>query len=84
MFVYPDVPPKVLEALKAATVAVIIGHVGPDGDCIHSQIAMQKLLQRLGCEAHLVNAGPFQRKEIRSYEKRFSAHISQELYDRNP
>lgn len=84
MFVYPEVPSKVLEAIRNATVAIVVGHVGPDGDCIHSQIAAQKLLQKLGVEAHLVNAGPFARKEIKHYEPLFAPHVDKQLYERSP
>lgn len=84
MFTYPEVSPWILEAIRSCSVAVVVGHVGPDGDCIHSQIAMQKLLQRLGVEVHLVNAGPFARKEIKQYEMLFAPHVEKQLYERNP
>lgn len=84
MFTYPEVSPAIIDEIKSCSVAVVVGHVGPDGDCIHSQIAMQKLLQRLGVEVHLVNAGPFARKEIKQYEPLFAPHVDKQLYDRNP
>lgn len=84
MFTYPEVSLHILETIRSCSVAVVVGHVGPDGDCIHSQIAMQKLLQRLGVEVHLVNAGPFARKEIKQYEPLFAPHVEKQLYDRNP
>jgi phosphoesterase RecJ-like protein len=84
MFTYPDVPPAIIDEIKSCSVAIVVGHVGPDGDCIHSQIATQKLLQRLGVEVHLVNAGPFARKEIKQYEPLFAPHVDKQLYDRNP
>ena len=84
MFVYPEVSPAIIEEIKGRSAAVVIGHVGPDGDCIHSQIAMQKLLQRLGLEVHIVNAGPFARKEIKQFEPLFAPHVDQQLRDRNP
>lgn len=84
MFTYPEVSPAIIDEIKSCSVAVVVGHVAPDGDCIHSQIAAQKLLQRLGVEVHLVNAGPFARKEIKQYEPLFAPHIDKQLYDRNP
>lgn len=84
MFTYPEVSPTIVDAIRSCSVAVVVGHVGPDGDCIHSQIAMQKLLQRLGVEVHLVNAGPFARKEIKRYEPLFAPHVDAELVKRNP
>jgi phosphoesterase RecJ-like protein len=84
VFVYPPVPEHILDEIRSCTVAVVIGHIGPDGDCIHSQIAMQKMLQSLGVEAHLVNAGPFNRKEISQYEPLFASHVDKQLKERNP
>ncbi len=84
MFTYPEVSTEIIEEIKSRSVAIVIGHVGPDGDCIHSQIAMQKLLQRLGLEVHLVNAGPFSRKEIKQYEPLFAPHVDTQLHAKNP
>ena len=84
MFVYPEVPVHVVKAIRSATVAIVVGHVNPDGDCIHSQIAAQKLLQQLGTEVHLVNAGPFSRKEIKRFEPLFAPHVDIQLKERNP
>jgi len=84
MFVYPVVPQEILDAIHSCSVAVVVGHVGPDGDCIHSQIAMQQLLVKLGVEAHLVNAGPFARKEIKKYEDMFAPHVDAQIRARNP
>lgn len=84
MFTYPEVPPVIIDKIKSCSVAVVVGHVAPDGDCIHSQIAMQKLLKGLGVEVHLISAGPFARKEIKHYEPLFAPHLDKQLYDRNP
>lgn len=84
MFTYPEVPPAIIDEIKSCSVAIVVGHIAPDGDCIHSQIATQKLLQRLGVEVHLVNAGPFARKEIKQYDPLFAPHVEKQLYDRNP
>jgi phosphoesterase RecJ-like protein len=84
MFTYPEVSPHILDTIRSCSLAIVVGHVGPDGDCIHSQIAMQKLLQRLGVEVHLVNAGPFSRKEIKQYEPLFAPHVDKQLRERNP
>ncbi|HHU88289.1 MAG: DHH family phosphoesterase [Sphaerochaetaceae bacterium] len=84
MYIYPEIPQEILETIRSCTTAVVIGHVGPDGDCVHSQIATQKLLQKMGVEAHLVNTGPFQRKEIREYEPLFAPHIGPQLKAKKP
>lgn len=84
MFIYPEIPQEILETIRSCTTAVVIGHVSPDGDCVHSQIAAQKMLQKMGVEAHLVNTGPFQRKEIREYEPLFAPHIDPQLKAKDP
>jgi bifunctional oligoribonuclease and PAP phosphatase NrnA len=84
MFIYPEVPTEIIETIRSCTTAIVVGHIGPDGDCIHSQIAMQKLLQRLGVEVHLVNAGPFARKEIKKYDPLFAPHVDEQLLARKP
>ncbi|NCB01641.1 MAG: recombinase RecJ [Spirochaetia bacterium] len=84
MFEYPEVEPNVLSAIHDASVAIVVGHISPDGDCIHSQIAMAKLLQSLSVEVHLVNAGPFSRKEISEYEPLFARHVDPQLKEKNP
>lgn len=84
MFEYPEVEPSVLSAIHDASIAIVVGHISPDGDCIHSQIAMAKLLQSLSVEVHLVNAGPFTRKEISEYEPLFARHVDSALKEKNP
>ena len=75
MFVYPEIPQKIIDTIRSCSLAVIVGHVGPDGDCIHSQIAMQELLLKLGIEVHLVNAGPFSRKENQALRTTFRSNM---------
>jgi len=84
MFTYPEVEPSVLELMHNASCAVVLGHVSPDGDCIHSQIAMGKLLSALSVDVHLVNAGPFTRREIKKWEPLFADHIDSSLKAKNP
>jgi len=48
MFTYPEILSKIIDEIRSCTVAIVVGHVGPDGDCIHSQLAKQNLRQRLG------------------------------------
>ncbi len=84
MFTYPDIDPAVLDLIHNVSCAVVVGHVSPDGDCIHSQIAMGKLLQAMSVDVHLVNAGPFTRKEIKKHEPLFATHIDAELREKNP
>ncbi len=84
MFTYPAVPKAVLSALKHCKQAVIIGHVAPDGDCIHSELAMAWLLEQLGKQVFVANAGPFDRPEITYWESFFKGTIPQAILDEKP
>lgn len=84
MFVYPPVPHEIIEAICTCSGAAVLGHVSPDGDCIHSQIAMKILLQSIGIESYLINAGPFDRTEIRQFTHLFASHLENDFAARNP
>lgn len=40
---------------------LLTGHENPDGDCVGAQVAMSRLLARLGKTAHIVNPDPLSR-----------------------
>lgn len=84
MFTYPDVPESVISALKNCEQAVVIGHLAPDGDCIHSELAMAWLLEHLGKEVFVANAGPFDRPEITYWNSFFKDTIPQSILDQKP
>lgn len=84
MFTYPPVPKTAISALKGCTHAVVIGHVAPDGDCIHSELAMAWLLEHLGKEVFVANAGPFDRPEISYWQAFFKDTIPQSVLDEKP
>ncbi|MBB6481057.1 DHH family phosphoesterase [Spirochaeta isovalerica] len=65
----------ILDALEKYDNFIIAGHQEPDGDCLCSQMALASFLKRKGKSAKLVSAGPFNRPEIRSWEKFFSSTI---------
>jgi phosphoesterase RecJ-like protein len=67
---------EVMDFIRIHDRFLILGHKEPDGDCISSQIAFQHLLESLGKKGRLVNAGPFDRPEIRHYEKRFAGVVA--------
>ena len=56
----------------------IAGHKDPDGDCVYSCLAFSKLIESLGKEFQLVNAGPFKKSEI-SDKAEFFTNIPQFL-----
>ncbi|MBI1946672.1 MAG: hypothetical protein HYS27_13320 [Deltaproteobacteria bacterium] len=46
------VPQAILDAVAKADTVLLIGHVGPDGDCVGTTLTMQRALEKLGkrCE----------------------------------
>jgi phosphoesterase RecJ-like protein len=66
------VPPEVEGFIRAHERFILLGHKEPDGDCIASQIIMQRILASMGKTGLLVSAGPFDRPEIAQYEGLFS------------
>lgn len=48
---------EILKSLKNKQVAVI-GHMRPDGDCIGSQVALVRVLKKLGIDAIALNKSP--------------------------
>ncbi len=84
VFTYPDVPQDFIEALKKSTHVVIVGHLAPDGDCLHSELAMQWLLTHMGKEVFLANSGPFDRPEISYWSAFFRPTIPQSFLDQKP
>lgn len=49
------------ELLRTNSSFLLTGHENPDGDCVGAQVAMSRLLQRLGKTAHIVNPDPLSR-----------------------
>lgn len=43
---------------------IILGHEGPDGDCLGSQQALNSFLQSKNKKTYLCSAGPFKRAEV--------------------
>lgn len=71
----PDIPQDLVDFLHSYELFLIAGHKEPDGDCIGSSIALSFFLHRLGKKTQLLSAGPFERSEIRQYEKLFSSKV---------
>lgn len=46
------VPQAILDAIGTAQTVLLIGHIGPDGDCVGTTLTMQRALEQLGkrCE----------------------------------
>ncbi|PIE98758.1 MAG: DHH family phosphoesterase [Treponema sp.] len=75
----PSVPQALLEFLSKYERYVIAGHKEPDGDCIGSCLAMANFLQRKKKETLLLNAGPFDKPEVKEYEGLFKKELSPEF-----
>ncbi|MDR0447368.1 MAG: bifunctional oligoribonuclease/PAP phosphatase NrnA [Treponema sp.] len=65
------VPQELINFIHNGKKFVVLGHEEPDGDCVGSQLAICSLLKRLGKEAFPCSAGPFNRNEVKSYERYF-------------
>ena len=65
------VPPQVPRFLAAFQRYLIVGHIEPDGDCVASAVALARYLTRSGRRAVLLDAGPFDRPEIASFQSLF-------------
>ena len=63
---------QTLDALLKFNEFVIIGHMGPDGDCLSSQLAISSFLGRMGKKTYLLSPGPFDRPEIADWKGFFS------------
>ncbi len=73
------IPQPLYNTLKEAETFVLLGHSEPDGDCIGSQLALGKYLNRRGKKTFLVSPGPFQRLELEPYQSQFTLHIPEGL-----
>jgi len=83
-FSYPPLPADIRSVIEEGSSFLVLGHIGPDGDCLSSQIAMAELLKSLGKTTTLVNAGPFERSEITHLATRFHTEITEEMRSDNP
>jgi phosphoesterase RecJ-like protein len=72
----PPVPDDLRKFFASHRTFYLVGHVEPDGDCIASAIALGSYLSRAhGAVVRQYNSGPFERREIRRYQDRFSPRI---------
>ncbi len=79
----PQPPPELRAFLEEYETFFLVGHVEPDGDCIAAALALASFLERvLGKRAHCLNAGPFDRREIRSYRSEFRPRLDRSDRDR--
>ena len=83
-FAYPPIDEEILALLREREQFIVVGHVSPDGDCLSSQFAVAALLEHLGKEVTLANAGPFTRSEISHLSSLFIKHIDEDLKNQNP
>jgi phosphoesterase RecJ-like protein len=69
---HPEVPEELVKFIKSGKSFIIAGHKEPDGDCVGSQLALRSLLLRLGKNAVVCSAGPFNRIELKNYLEQFT------------
>ena len=74
---YKPVISKILGAVKKHQRFLITGHARPDGDCLGSELAVARMLTRMGKSAYVINYGSVSRelffmpgmKQVRFYRK---------------
>ena len=81
---FHPVSDAILNAIRESSEIAVISHVNPDGDAIFSSLAMESILSQLGKKVHLLNDGPFKRREIMDYESRFTSIVSDKLKNSSP
>lgn len=81
---FPAFSESLLAHIRDDEAFIVIGHVSPDGDCLSSELAMGALLDKLGKEVVLANAGPFERVEIRPYKEQFVSEIPLDFLAKKP
>jgi len=59
---YKSVISKILGVMKKHRRFLITGHARPDGDCLGSELALARMLTRMGKSAHIVNYGSVSRE----------------------
>jgi bifunctional oligoribonuclease and PAP phosphatase NrnA len=79
-----EVPDKLKQALETKKAFLLIGHKNPDGDCLSSQLALGSFLKRKGKNVCLLSPGPFDRIEIKHWEKYFEAHVPKNWKNNKP
>lgn len=81
---FPEISPRILEAIRKHDEVVVIGHKNPDGDCIFSSLALGRMLEHIGKKVVLLNQGEFRNNDTRAYEKYFLKSIPEGLVERKP
>ncbi len=72
----PVVPPDLLAFVHDHRTFYLVGHIEPDADCIASALALASYLERVrGKRVLCLNAGPFDRREIRHYREQFAGRL---------
>ncbi|MDR0464210.1 MAG: bifunctional oligoribonuclease/PAP phosphatase NrnA [Treponema sp.] len=80
---FPPVPGELVEFIKKGQRFIIAGHKEPDGDCVGSQLALRNALVRIGKEAIVCSAGPFNRTELKKYNNQFISDSVDDLVRAN-
>ena len=76
-----EVPQELVCFIETGSKFIIAGHKEPDGDCVGSQLALRSALIRLGKEAVVCSAGPFERTELKNYKDQFKDLCEAETKD---
>jgi len=78
------IPDRLIQTIEQGSVFCLLSHSEPDGDCLGSELALGRFLERIGKTVHLYSPGPFGRPEIRFLEPRFESRIDKSVLAENP
>ncbi len=81
---FPRISTELLDLVRAEKNFALMSHKNPDGDAVCSVLALQLVLEKLGKTVMAFSDGPFARREIRQYEKRFSPFVPEDFRKKNP
>lgn len=73
------VPETLFQFIDTYDRFIICGHREPDGDCVGSQLALSRFLEKIGKASLCVSPGPFNRPETEAFEPLFAASVTEEF-----
>lgn len=84
MELYPPVGQDVLDLISQANHIIIAGHKKPDGDCIYSCMALDRIFASMGKKTVMVNEGPFNKSEVAPCASSFLPSVPDAFWAERP
>ncbi|MGL4524832.1 MAG: DHH family phosphoesterase [Spirochaetia bacterium] len=70
-----NVPTDLIQFIHDHQFFCVMGHEGPDLDCLCSQLALASILRKLGKKVALVSKGPFSRQDVKDMQDAFEVDL---------